>query len=109
MEQINSGKEVAPKLKDSYIEDPQKMFDKIVFYLRKMYHEANLVHGDLSEYNILNMDGEPVIIDISQSTPLNTTNADELLRRDIKNLLNFFRKMGIKTTESELYEHLTKI
>ena len=32
-----------------------------------MYHECNLVHGDLSEYNLLWHENRPIIIDVSQS------------------------------------------
>ena len=35
--------------------------------MRRMYHVCNLVHGDLSEYNILWHEERPVIIDVSQS------------------------------------------
>ena len=46
-----------------------------------MYHECNLVHGDLSEYNILWHDGRPVIIDVSQSVEHAHPFATEFLRK----------------------------
>lgn len=108
MEQINSGSKVAPKLKDSMVEDPKEFFDKIIFYLRRMYHVAGLIHGDLSAFNILNADGEPVIIDVSQAVPLNSQGADDLLKRDCKNLCVFFRKIGLKLDDAEVYDMIKK-
>jgi len=108
MEQINVGKDVAPKLKDSEIDDPIKFSDKVFYYIDKMYNDAKLVHGDLSPFNILNMDGEPIIIDVSQSMPLDSVTAKELLIRDIKNVAIFFRKFGIKLDDEEIYEKIVK-
>lgn len=34
--------------------------------MRNMYHKCRLVHGDLSEYNLLYMDGVLIFIDVSQ-------------------------------------------
>jgi len=103
MEEIRSESGIAPKLKDSYVEDPQAFFDKLLYYMRRMYHSAGLIHGDLSAFNILNSNGEPVIIDVSQAIPLNTQNADDLLKRDCKNVCSYFRKLGLKLDENELY------
>jgi RIO kinase 1 len=59
--------------------------------IKKLYR-ANLVHGDLSEYNILIKNREPYIIDISQGVPLDHPLAEELLQRDVKNISRFFNK-----------------
>lgn len=34
--------------------------------MRNMYRKCRLVHGDLSEYNLLYMDGVLIFIDVSQ-------------------------------------------
>ncbi|MCX8179129.1 MAG: serine protein kinase RIO [Candidatus Aenigmarchaeota archaeon] len=70
---------------------------------------ANLVHGDLSAYNIL-YHKEPVLIDFSQATTLKNNIALELLKRDIENINSYFKKIGIKVKDSEkLYERLLKM
>ncbi|MEA1944735.1 MAG: serine protein kinase RIO [Euryarchaeota archaeon] len=72
----------------------QKVFDTTVRYIQRLYH-ANLVHADLSEFNIL-MDGDEVVfIDMGQSVTLDHPNAMEFLMRDIYNIVRFFRKKGV--------------
>jgi RIO kinase 1 len=107
MEQINSEEGIAPKLKDSHIENPTEFFNKLALSMKKMYNDAGLVHGDLSSFNILNKDQEPVIIDVSQSIPVDTITANELLKRDIRNVVNFFKKQGVDTSEEILYKYIT--
>jgi len=84
-------KEVAPKLKDSIPRNKQKFLDKVIENMKKL-HRADLVHGDLSSFNILNLDENPVLIDFSQASPLSSMNAEELFERDVKNIAHFFGK-----------------
>lgn len=70
-------------------------FDTTVDYIKRLY-QANLVHADLSEFNIL-MDGQEVVfIDMGQSVTLDHPNAMEFLVRDIGNVARFFKKKGVK-------------
>jgi len=96
----------APKLKDLPAENPEKFFKKITHYIRTMYHKG-LVHGDLSEYNILNWD-EPVLIDFSMGVLLDHPLADELLKRDVTNVSNYFRKFGVEKNEEEILNFVKK-
>jgi len=59
------------------------------------------VHGDLSEFNILNYRENPVLIDFSQATTVKSLNAVELMKRDMKNLQRFFNKHGLDIELSE--------
>jgi len=85
----------ARKLKDKIPKDLQQFFDKTIQQTKKLL-KAGLVHGDLSQFNILNYHDSPVFIDFSQATPTVTVNALELLLRDIRNLCTFFEKRGLK-------------
>jgi RIO kinase 1 len=67
----------------------------IVVDVWRMYHECNLVHGDLSEYNLLWHEGRAVIIDVSQSVEHAHPYANDFLRKDISNITDFFRKKGM--------------
>lgn len=66
--------------------------------------DAGLVHGDLSEYNILMRDGEPVIIDVGQAMTADWFNAKDLLRRDIANINRFFASRGADVLPAEEIE-----
>lgn len=92
----------APLLKDADISDPQKTLDILINYIKILYNDAKLVHGDLSGFNILMNYDEPVIIDISQGVVVDHPIAEELLNRDIGNLLKDFKKMGINISEDEI-------
>ncbi|MDQ1254393.1 MAG: kinase 1 [Euryarchaeota archaeon] len=99
-----------PLLKDTPLEndEPKIVFDTIVEYMHLLYKEANLIHADLSEYNIL-IDANnvtPIFIDMGQSVTLEHPNAREFLYRDVHNILRFFSRYGIKDKPEEL---LTKI
>jgi RIO kinase 1 len=93
MEFIGEGGEPAPLLRDVYdMEDPEYFLSEILSYVKRIYLEAELVHGDLSEYNVMYWKGEPWIIDVSQAVPLNHPLALGMLRRDVENVTSFFKK-----------------
>jgi RIO kinase 2 len=53
--------------------------------------DAGVVHGDLSEYNvILQPDMHVLIIDWPQFVTKDHPNAEDLLVRDVKNVLDYF-------------------
>jgi RIO kinase 1 len=96
----------APALKDAHPENPKKFFDLLIKDIKKLYKEG-LIHGDLSSFNILNFDEEPWIIDFSQATLTKTPNSEELLERDIKNLIKFFEKLGVKKKYEDILKKVT--
>lgn len=61
-----------------------------------MFHQCKLVHADLSEYNILYHEGHLWIIDVSQSVEHDHPSAFDFLRNDIKNVEEFFGRLGVK-------------
>ena len=86
--------------------DPEDFFNKLIVNLKLFVNEAKLVHGDLSNYNILNKDEEPVIIDVSQSVVLDNPISKELLERDINTLVREYSKLGVETSFEEVWEYL---
>ena len=67
----------------------------------KKLKELGLVHGDLSEYNILNDDEQPVFIDFSQASPTIAPNAKDLWDRDVTNIIRSAKKNNLTLTESD--------
>lgn len=89
-------------MRHSKITNPEYVANKILDYVKKLYQDAELVHGDLSSFNILMEDDEPVIIDLSQGLVVDHPLAMELLNRDIDNLIKDFKKMGIEKSHDEI-------
>lgn len=100
----------AQRLKDDPPKAPKEMTIFLSLLLAEMtkLHKNGLVHGDLSEYNILNYQGRPVLIDLSHTIPLESIRGPELLARDIKNVSAFFSKHGIKISENDIVKKITK-
>ncbi|MFX1494662.1 MAG: RIO1 family regulatory kinase/ATPase [Promethearchaeota archaeon] len=75
------------------IKNPDKIFNKIIKQIKAIYKKANMIHGDLGEFNIiLDEKGNILIIDWLQWVPKEHPNAQSLLERDIENVCNYFRK-----------------
>jgi RIO kinase 1 len=68
-----------------------QIFTEIVRNVYRMYWYAGLVHGDLSEYNVMLHDDRVYIIDVSQAVKLEHPNSHMFLYRDISNIVKFFR------------------
>ncbi len=86
--------------------DIDKFIEKLLDETYKLINDAKLVHGDLSVYNVMNFNEEPVIIDVSQSVISDHPIAKQLLERDIENLYNDFKKLGSKISISEIESHI---
>ena len=97
---------IAPKLKDAIPKNPKDFFDRILANMKKLY-KAGLVHADLSSFNILNDKERPVFIDFSQCTTLDSSRAKEYLERDVRNICNFFKKIGFKVDEAKVKKDVT--
>lgn len=54
--------------------------------MKALYEKANLIHADLSEYNILWHDNKCFFIDVSQSVEPSHENAFHFLYRDCTNI-----------------------
>jgi RIO kinase 1 len=96
MEFIGKDGVSAPSLKEQLPSNPEKVYDTLLTYLERLYRKAELVHGDLSEYNIMMWKGNPVIFDVSQAVPTSHPMAKFFLRRDLANVNRFFSRLGVK-------------
>jgi RIO kinase 1 len=102
MEYIGFKSTPAPRLKDvKKLEDPEGIFNEIKFFMKNLYQIAKLVHADLSEFNILFHNQKPVIIDISQAVTKEHPKAEVYLARDIKNIFNYFERLGLTIPDPE--------
>lgn len=85
-------KEPAQQIHKDYPKNPKKFYETLINDISTLYHEGQLVHADLSEFNILNWNQKPVMIDISHGVTLKYPNVKKLLERDIKIICTFFNK-----------------
>ncbi|MFH1972404.1 MAG: RIO1 family regulatory kinase/ATPase [archaeon] len=101
------GSEPAKLLYQHKPKNPKKFYEKIIKEVRKML-DARLVHADLSEFNILNFEDKPVIIDFSHAVDLRYPNVKELLKRDIYNLVRFFNRLGLDLDKEKEFSRVWK-
>jgi len=80
------------------LEDAKEVLKEILINVKKAYIEAGIVHADLSDYNIIvQPDMRVLIIDWPQYVTRQHPNTEDLLNRDLKNVLDFFsRKYKLK-------------
>ncbi|MCX8181492.1 MAG: serine protein kinase RIO [Candidatus Methanomethyliaceae archaeon] len=90
----------APLLKDLRHLD-KELYQQILTAIKKLYSDAGLVHADLSEYNIMVNEGKAYLIDFGQAVSKDHPMSWEFLRRDIVNILRFFKKSGFNVPEEE--------
>ena len=108
MEYIGDEKRPAPALKDVKLDNPELMFNKLIDLISIMYKKAELVHSDMSAFNVLVHDNKPYLIDLGQGVLLEHPRSYEFLKRDIYNIVCYFRKFKIKSDEKQIYMKITK-
>jgi RIO kinase 1 len=101
MKYIGTKNGPAPTLRNVALDDPQAVYETVIESMRLAYQEAELVHADLSEYNILYYRKKPVIIDVGQAVLTEHVNAKEFLRRDIENVNRYFRSLEADIMDKE--------
>ena len=73
------------------LEEPQRFMDEI-FRQLKLTYSKGIIHADMSEYNIFVHEEGVQIIDWPQYVEPSHPHADELLERDISNILAYFKR-----------------
>ena len=107
MELVGLVEDRARRLAEVNVENPETAYEVVREYMRRLY-DAGLVHGDLSEYNMIIHEGELVVIDLGQAVTVHHPNADEFLRRDCENVAKFFTRQGLDTGGDDLYDYVTE-
>ncbi len=98
----------APLMKETFLEDSEKILEILLTYVEKLYRKAGLVHADLSEYNVMIWKKSPVIFDVAQSVLIKHPLADKFIRRDLENLHRYFkRKVSRILSVDQMYERVT--
>ncbi len=106
MEYIGTADDRAKRLSEVEIENPETAYEVVREYMRRLY-EAGLVHGDLSEYNVVFHEGQLVVIDLGQAMTVHHPNHLEFLERDCENVAAFFARQGVDVSGDQLYDAVT--
>jgi RIO kinase 1 len=98
MEYLGDETTPAPVLQDIGLErsEARELFERLIANVERMLAH-NIIHGDLSAYNVLYWDGEVRIIDFPQAIDARfNRNAAQLLARDVERLCQYFARYGVR-------------
>lgn len=101
----------SPQLKVAQLDECQLRcsYKQVVDIMERMYKCCHLIHGDLSEYNLLWHNNQVYVIDVSQSMFTSHPNANIFLFRDCKNIVEFYKrsKLADILDEKSLFTHIS--
>jgi RIO kinase 1 len=104
----NDEGDVAPRLNDVIMSADQATEDHqlMMIYVMRMLC-AGIIHGDLSEFNVLVDDYGPVIIDLPQAVDAAANNnAKAMLRRDVDNITNYYGQFAPHLLKSKYAQEM---
>jgi RIO kinase 2 len=90
---------------------PEKILGEILRNIKRAFLKAGIIHADLSEYNvILKPNRHILIIDWPQYVTKEHPNVEELLTRDLQNILHYFkRRHKVDANLKETVQYVTGI
>ena len=82
--------------------EAQDLFDQVLRAIERMLY-LNVIHGDLSAYNLLVWDGRVTVIDLPQAIdPRKNRHAHALLERDVRRICEHFERLGMRSSPDRL-------
>jgi len=100
--------DVAPRLNDVSMSEEQALEDHAVMmqYVMRMLC-VGLIHGDLSEFNVLVDEYGPVIIDLPQAVDAAANNhAESMLARDVNNMTTYYSQFAPELSKTKYAKEL---
>lgn len=94
---------VAPRLSDLILTSKQaREYHRILIKQIVSMLNVGIVHGDLSQYNVLVDNHGPVIIDLPQAVnAVNNQHARNIIKRDVDNLTTYFSRFAPELAQSD--------
>ncbi len=84
-------------------------YEKTISIISDLYQKAELVHADLSEYNIFKTEEGPLVFDFGSAVDIRHPKTREFLERDISNITKFFVKRGLTVDNPiDVFERVTR-
>ncbi|MCL4325021.1 MAG: hypothetical protein M1144_06140 [Candidatus Thermoplasmatota archaeon] len=106
MEFVNEGGFPYPPLFKCRVESPAALLEDVIKAVNSMVTKAGLVHGDLSQYNVLYHEGKIAIIDLGEAVEKSHPMAKGLLLRDAQNFAKYFNKLGVVISPEEMFQRM---
>jgi RIO kinase 2 len=82
------------------LENPAGFRNEILELVRGAY-QRGVIHADLSEFNVMVRDGECILIDWPQWVERDHPNGEAILRKDVDNILRYFKRKYMLAYDSE--------
>lgn len=100
--------DVAPRLGEVILTEEQALEDHaVMMYYVMLMLCTGIVHGDLSEFNVLVDDYGPVIIDLPQAVDASANNsARAMLLRDVNNMTRYYGEYAPRILSSRYGEEM---
>jgi len=87
-------------------DEAQDLLDQVVGAITSMLYR-NVVHGDLSAYNVLVWDGRVTVIDLPQAVDIRTNrHARGLLERDVARIVDHLQRYGARGSAATITDDL---
>jgi RIO kinase 1 len=86
----------APQLHRARPDDAEEVLDQCLRAIEVMLYR-DVIHGDLSPYNVLVWEGRVTVIDLPQAVdPKKNRHAESLLARDVRRICDHFARLGVE-------------
>lgn len=87
------------------IDDLDYYYNKLMDLIINIYN-LGYIHGDFNEYNILVKENELILVDFPQAIKINSPNADDLLKKDIQCVKEYFLRKFRYTNERDIFDEI---
>jgi len=92
------------------LEVTSKEYKQVLEQVSLLYRKANLVHADLSEYNIFRTERGIMLFDFGSAVDIRHPYSKQFLVRDIMNVNRFFEKRGVDVEDTaHVVEKITSV
>jgi RIO kinase 1 len=86
--------------------DAQDLFEQVIRAVERLLY-GNVIHGDLSAYNVLVWEGRAIVIDLPQAVdPRKNRHAPALLERDVRRICDHFARFGVASSPEQISSDL---
>ena len=99
MEYVGNPPEPAPTFAESEVDETD--YDWTFKTIGTLWKKAKLVHADFSEFNVFKTEKERILFDMGSAVLSSHPQSEEYLKRDVANMVRFFRKRGIVKEDAE--------